>query len=257
MDLSNQTSEIFIQTMKTIIRKKGLSGLRSTVSDLLEKVIRNASKNGRKYIEATGYTTFLYGERQMNSILAPAFHKYTDAMILEYPATRKIGTKNHPASRADYYCLCNKSKSNSYRLFVELKSSWQRIPLTCKGFNARNKVLYSYACRQIRGLVNEFKGANRNFYETYPIMRVSMLTIALTSNPSRKHDLSREDIEELIRCAWNEFQYKDEMTPDLIGFWKTDKDLVINQEWENEDNDIQGIIYICHIMEPYRVKKLG
>ena len=242
--------------MNPIIRRKGLRGLQATVGSLLEKVIRDASRNGRVYIETTGYTTFLYGERQMNSILAPAFHKNTDAMILEYPATRRTGTRNHHASRADYYCLCNKGKSNIYRLFVELKSSWQVLPLR-DGFKMANVDLYGEACKQICGLINEFRGKNKKFYEGCPIMRASMLTIALTSNPSREYNLSKEDIDDLIENAWEEFSLNGEMTPNLIGFWKVDDGIKIEQEWENDDANIHGILYVCHIMDPYRIKSNG
>ena len=239
--------------MNPIIRRQGLRGLQATVGTLLEKVIRDASRNGRAYIETTGYTTFLYGERQMNSILAPAFHKNTDAMILEYPATRRTGTRNHHASRADYYCLCNKGKSNIYRLFVELKSSWQVLPLR-DGFKMANVDLYGKACKQICGLINEFRGKNKKFYEGCPIMRASMLTIALTSNPSREYNLSKEDIDDLIGNAWEEFSLNGDMKPNLIGFWKVDEGVGIEQEWENDDAKIHGILYVCHIMDPYRIK---
>ena len=239
--------------MNPIIRRQGLRGLQATVGTLLEKVIRDASRNGRAYIETTGYTTFLYGERQMNSILAPAFHKNTDAMILEYPATRRTGTRNHHASRADYYCLCNKGKSNIYRLFVELKSSWQVLPLR-DGFKMANVDLYGKACKQICGLINEFRGKNKKFYEGCPIMRASMLTIALTSNPSREYNLSKEDIDDLIENAWEEFSLNGDMKPNLIGFWKVDEGVGIEQEWENDDAKIHGILYVCHIMDPYRIK---
>ena len=242
--------------MNPIIRRKGLRGLQATVGSLLEKVIRDASRNGRVYIETTGYTTFLYGERQMNSILAPAFHKNTDAMILEYPATRRTGTRNHHASRADYYCLCNKGKSNIYRLFVELKSSWQVLPLR-DGFKMANVALYGEACKQICGLINEFRGKNKKFYEGCPIMRASMLTIALTSNPSREYNLSKEDIDDLIENAWEEFSLNGEKRPNLIGFWKVDDGIKIEQEWENDDANIHGILYVCHIMDPYRIKSNG
>ena len=242
--------------MNPIIRRKGLRGLQATVGTLLEKVIRDASRNGRAYIETTGYTTFLYGERQMNSILAPAFHKNTDAMILEYPATRRTGTRNHHASRADYYCLCNKGKSNIYRLFVELKSSWQVLPLRDR-FKMANVDLYGEACKQICGLINEFRGKNKKFYEGCPIIRASMITIALTSNPSREYNLTKDDIDDLIENAWEEFNLNGEMKPNLIGFWKVDDGIKIEQEWENDDANIHGILYVCHIMDPYRIKSNG
>ena len=242
--------------MNPIIRRKGLRGLQATVGSLLEKVIRDASRNGRAYIETTGYTTFLYGERQMNSILAPAFHKNTDAMILEYPATRRTGTRNHHASRADYYCLCNKGKSNIYRLFVELKSSWQVLPLRDR-FKMANVDLYGEACKQICGLINEFRGKNKKFYEGCPIIRASMITIALTSNPSREYNLTKDDIDDLIENAWEEFNLNGEMKPNLIGFWKVDDGIKIGQEWENDDANIHGILYVCHIIDPYRIKSNG
>ena len=181
---------------------------------------------------------------------------YTDAMILEYPATRRTGTRNHHASRADYYCLCNKGKSNIYRLFVELKSSWQVLPLR-DGFKMANVDLYGEACKQICGLINEFRGKNKKFYETYPIMRASMLTIALTSNPSREYNLSKEDIDDQIENAWEEFSLNGEKKPNLIGFWKVDDGIKIEQEWENDDANIHGILYVCHIMDPYRIKSNG
>ena len=52
--------------MTPIIKRKGLTGFKSTVGNVLANVIRDASRIGNNYIEAKGYTTFLYGERQMN-----------------------------------------------------------------------------------------------------------------------------------------------------------------------------------------------
>ena len=85
----SQLFTIFVLTyqkpMKPIIEvwKKGRFPHKKIVSDLLLRIIKDASRNAIRFIENTNYTTFLYGERQMNSILAPAFHKHTDAMVLE------------------------------------------------------------------------------------------------------------------------------------------------------------------------------
>ena len=69
------------------------------------------------------------------------------------------------------------------------------------GFKMANVDLYGEACKQICGLINEFRGKNKKFYEGCPIMRASMLTIALTSNPSREYNLSKEDIDDRIDIA--------------------------------------------------------
>ena len=84
-----------------------------------------------------------------------------------------------------------------------------------------------------------------------------MLTIALTSNPSRENNLSKDDIDDLIENAWEEFSLNGEMKPNLIGFWKVDDGIKIEQEWENDDANIHGILYICHIMDPYRIRSNG
>ena len=49
--------------------RKGRFPLKKSVSDRLDNVIWLATKDAAKYMETTHYTTFAYGERQMNSLL--------------------------------------------------------------------------------------------------------------------------------------------------------------------------------------------
>ena len=236
--------------MKPIIEiwKKGRFPYKKIVSDLLTRIIKDASRNAIRFIENTNYTTFLYGERQMNSILAPAFHKHTDAMVLEYPSTRKIGSKNHNA-RADYYCYCHDGSGNRYRLFIELKSSWQSVPLY-RGFNKVNLELYNEACKQIKGLINEIRGKNKAFYSGDPIVRVSMISIALYTSGTYDKDV---DLDEIIKEATSTFSYNShEMDCNFIALWKIDEDmkkeLRKHKEWEDDNHTLHGILYVCHIM---------
>ena len=241
--------------MKPIIEiwKKGRFPYKKIVSDLLTRIIKDASRNAIRFIENTNYTTFLYGERQMNSILAPAFHKHTDAMVLEYPSTRKIASKNHNA-RADYYCYCHDGSGNRYRLFVELKSSWQSVPLY-RGFNKVNIELYNEACKQIKGLINEIRGKNKAFYSDDPIIRASMISIALYTPKASDKDI---DFKQILDTATQDFVCNSsDMDCNLIALWRTDehtkKLLEEHKEWENDNYTLHGILYVCHIMESVRV----
>lgn len=229
--------------------RKGRFPLKKSVSDRLDNVIWLATKDAAKYMETTHYTTFAYGERQMNSLLAPAFSMCSSAMILEYPSIRKIGSRNHFA-RADYFCHCDKGRSTEHRMFVELKSSWQRVPVH-DGFNKSNVELYGKACKQICGLINEFRGDNREFYSKFPIIRVCMLTLALYSVGN---EVVEWDEKELLRQAESQFSYKG-MRPNLMGVWKTPAELRddMEPEWKEDNYKLQGLMYICHIMEPYHV----
>ncbi len=234
------------------IWRKGRFPYKMIVSDLLEDIISDASANAVRFIQNAGYTTFLYGERQMNSILAPAFHKHTDAMVMEYPSTRKIGASNHQA-RADYFCYCNTGQEKEYRLFVELKSSCQKLPLS-NGFYKANIELYQDACSQIKGLINEVRGKNKAFYSGTPIIRVSMISIALyTTGTDENIDVDYDDV---INKATREFTYdSQDMDCNFIALWKTNKWLKndIKKEWEEDNYTFHGILYICHIMESITV----
>jgi hypothetical protein len=237
--------------MKPIFWRKGRFPLKVIVSDLLEDVICSASANAERFIKNTQYTTFTYGERQMTSILAPAFHIHTDGMILEYPSTRKRGVKNHPA-RADFYCYCHNGLKD-YRLFVELKSGYQVLPLT-NGFDDVNTYLYEQACDDIRGLINEVRGANRDFYSGVPVVRVGLVAIPLFS--SGEDDDIKIDGKKIVKEASKQFTYKSpDMDCNLIGYWKVDKRLreSFKQEWEGDNCTLQGILYVCHIMESITV----
>ena len=253
----SQLFTIFVLTyqkpMKPVIEiwKKGRFTYKKIVSDLFTRIIKDASRNAIRFIENTNYTTFLYGERQMNSILAPAFHKHTDAIVLEYPSTRKIGSKNHKA-RADYYCYCHDGSGKGYRLFVELKSNWQRLPLS-KGFNKVNIELYNEACNQIKGLINEIRGKNKAFYSGESIIRASMISIALNTPGTYDKEI---DFDEVIKVAANDFTYDTpEMDCNFIALWKIDeetkKELRKHKEWEDDNYTLHGILYVCHIMKPY------
>jgi hypothetical protein len=232
--------------------RRGRFHLKTCVSNLLDKVIEEAVENAEQYILNTRYATFAYGERQMNSILAPAFHNNVDAMILEYPSTRRIGSRNHTA-RADYFCLCNKGKENKYRMFVELKSSWQTLPIPKDRFNESNIKLYKTACRQIRGLENEFKGSNKKFYEGTPIIRVNLMTLALYTGEKKEFSFDSDYIEHMIQNASEQFCFKKDMYPNHIAVWKLDDKIKIDSEWENDTRKLRGIMFICHVMEPYSV----
>lgn len=238
--------------MRPVFWRKGRFPMKVIVSDLLESIIYSASANAEKFIKNTGYTTFTYGERQMTSILAPAFHQCTDGMVLEYPSTRKRGVKNY-AARTDFYCYCHHGVNQPYRMFVELKSGYQTLPLK-NGFSKVNIDLYEQACVQIKGLINEIRGENRDFYAGVPIIRVAMVTVPLYSTD--EDDSVNIDCKSIIREASRQFAYKSpEMDCNLVGIWKADKRLqeTYRKEWEEDNSKLQGILYVCHIMESFTV----
>lgn len=225
------------------IKRTGKFPFKKVVTDLLIDVIRDSIVSARKYIEITKYTTFCFGELQMHSIIIPALAKNTDCFILEYPIERKIGKENH-SGRVDYYCRCNTKKKNEYHLFIELKSNKQSLPI--RKYRTDSLTFWNDAYNQICGIEREIK-INKNFYNK-PIIRVCMETIALYAHETK--DVSSL-IDDAVESANNDFGLS-KAIPNLIVLWKCSKWIteIAKDEW-HEGRKMYGIIFICHIMEPY------
>ncbi|WP_143960150.1 hypothetical protein [Litoribacter populi] len=57
--------------------------------DFLERLTNGFVKHSTKYMKFVYETPFAFGERQVNSILAPALAGFAEAFLLEIPANRK------------------------------------------------------------------------------------------------------------------------------------------------------------------------
>lgn len=225
------------------IERTGNFRFKQVVSDFLIEVIRDSIVSAKKYIEITNYTTFCFGELQMHSIIIPALAKNTDCFILEYPIERKVGKENH-WGRVDYYCRCNAKKKNEYHLFLELKSNKQSLPF-CK-YRTDSLSFWNTAYKQIFGIEREIK-LNKNFYKK-PIVRVCMETIALYAHETKNVASLVDDV---VEIANNDFGCS-KAKPNLIVLWKCSKGIteIAEDEW-HEGRKMYGIIFVCHIMEPY------
>jgi len=78
-------------------------------NDFLSQLVREFSKQCSLYIRATNEVPFVFRERQLHSILAPAISKITDSFLMEAPVLREwssISSKQYDDSHGwvDYWC---------------------------------------------------------------------------------------------------------------------------------------------------------
>lgn len=129
--------------MRTMDSVRDGKNMRKT-RDLLQGVSRNFARGCVSYHDVVGEWPFVYGERQLHSILIPAIAKHADAVFLEQPISRKsIDAENH--GWLDYWVL--------YRdvvFLIELKHAF--FSIASGKLSDRQRKLWSQAIAQLEGI---------------------------------------------------------------------------------------------------------
>jgi len=101
----------------------GKSEGHSITNDFLCNITTNFYKNSLEHRKHEDYLPFIYGERQIHSILCPAIYDSSDSLLIEAGVNRKkrgddnVGTDHH--GWVDYYCNYRK-----FIYFLEIKHSF-------------------------------------------------------------------------------------------------------------------------------------
>lgn len=221
----------FIDTFK--------DGLGIRVSrNFLESIIIKISQNSIEHIDNVGYPPFIYREKQLHTVLAPAIAELTNnTFLMESPATRNWSARDDKQSDShgwvDYWCLYK-----NYDYYIELKHGF----ISLKGEKLRDCVKQDWlkAFSQLEVLNDEIelqkqfsnKGIFKVILDFLPIYASSgnedkLLTISNDLSLSFQEDIMKNIADGVsnIRANWSclwimDDDYKNEVYPFDHGFEK-------------------------------------
>lgn len=198
---------------------------------------------------------YIYGERQLESIILPTLSKICDGAVLaELPTTRNCFLKNHEiensSGRIDYWCIYK-----DYSIVLEVKHSFDAF-LTNK--TREKKIIEKWECMTIKQLQSIKDDIKQQCEEnTKGIIRLGLHFITSYSDKQpeiaiiNKYNKLLPDILERIKC--DICRCKPMLTsPDYVACWTIPKQIVLTGF-----QTFPGLILMGKIFKPIAHKKIS
>jgi len=142
-------------------------GIRIT-NDFFDSLIKETSKNISKYINQLNEVPFVFKEKQLHTVFAPAFDRVSDVFLMESPVNREWSNTNSNKSTdshgwVDYWC---KYRDISY--FIEVKHDF----LSCKTRtpNKITKENWSVALDQLEAIEKEVQDSCKHTKGSFKVV---------------------------------------------------------------------------------------
>lgn len=180
------------------------------VNFFLEQVISNFKDESLKFYDIWGFFPFIYREKQVTSVLAPAIHKLTGTVWLEQPFKTQKGEIQRFLDIATLY------KDDIY--LIELKHSWNSKSESVAQYAA---VEWETAIYQIADLkishVKEF--VNIKDFNVYKIALMVMPTYLKNDS---NHGICNLSAKEYSKTIFDDFMLypRKEHRPNYVITWK-------------------------------------
>jgi len=201
-------------------RGVGLINARSFLSTSSKLFIKSCEK----YYNFVEEFPFVYGEKQMNSILLPVFAKNSDATFMEQPISR-IKKKNKILNGWLDYWIAYKSTI----FLVELKHSW--ISWDSGKINKVAQGKWQMAIQQIKRI--SAPEAESLKYPNYNVVKIALMIIPAYQTSRDRSQLTprrkKKDAELFHRTIINQF----EPSPNWSLSWILSKNLQVPIEYDD------------------------
>ncbi len=212
--------------------KKGTGTL--IANDFLKKMVEEFGKSAAKFIDFNGYPAFAHSERQLHSILAPAFSKMTDTFLMEVPVRRDWSKHEEQGENKvgwiDYCC-----EYRNIAFLIELKHDF--ISYNSGKITSKLKSKWIEADKQIKVVEKE---AEKKSEWSKGVFRVSLTIAPYVVKADEENKVVWDDLHKLIREELNP-------KPNWIGFWKLHSGL--DYEFGANDNRLPIVAFIANVSE--------
>ena len=218
------------------------SGIR-IAREFMTKLVRAFSKQASSYIRATYEAPFVFKERQLHSILAPALSSFTDAFLMESPVNRKwsaISSEERDDSHGwvDYWCY--------YRgivFLIELKHGF----ISSKTGHVRKTVKKDWkkAIDQLDVIEKEAKSQSEWTNGAFRIA-LDILPLYETVNSERAKTAVNND---KMLAIYSKILKEFEPLPNWSAMWILHKDLIGPYSYPNSIEYYPSVLFISRLSE--------
>lgn len=216
-------------------------GIRILKRFLLDTIVEIA-KESANFIEYVEQSPFIYSERQLHTIIAPAIARMSDCFIMESPVDRKwslLDQDNNEDSRGwvDYWCSY---KDFSY--YLEIKKRY--ISYTSKNLIQKVKDEWQVAWNQLEVIQDDAKAQAEVSKKVFKIA-VEILTVYIQSKDENKLTY---DIEGLLEVQQNAIKQISEVKEaNWSCLWVLHDSLVEKYSYSSGHEVYPALLYLLHI----------
>jgi hypothetical protein len=211
------------------------NGVRST-RKFLQTIIKLFAEESFQFYDYWGEFPFIYSEKQVNSVVIPAIHKYTNNIWLEQPFKKTKGNQR-------FLDIATTKGKNIY--LIELKHSW----------NSKNNNIAKYTDNEWEKAIEQIKDINRetigNYfnYEDYNIFKIALMVMpTYISNKINHNILNLSALEYTKKLIYEYQQYLDQnYQANFIGTIKITNPLKYEHEFLNMKQLYPFISFIAKI----------
>lgn len=211
------------------------------IKEFMMKLVRAFSKQASSYIRVTGEVPFVFKERQLHSILAPALASFTDAFLMESPVNRNwsamsIEERVDSHGWVDYWCYYR-----GISFLMELKHGF----ISSRTGNVTKTVRedWKQAIEQLNVIEKEAKVQSECTNGAFRVA-LDVLPLYETVNSGR-FKTENEKIISIHRNSLLEF----EPLPNWSALWLLHKDLIGPYEYLNSTEYYPGVLFLSRISE--------
>jgi len=176
------------------------------VNEFFNEIIKEFAKESLSFYEKWGEFPFIYGEKQLNSVLTPAIYKCTNNIFLEQPF------KGKELNNQRFIDILTFKGRNNY--LIELKHTFQssKAEVTQKTENRWKNVLDQVLDFEKEVVSDIFETEGYTFY------KVALLIIPTHMPKNKEHDILKFSSKEYIEYMNGYIQKGNK--PNIIGIIK-------------------------------------
>ena len=239
----NKLDLVDIVLSDTLDDGKGIRNLRK----FFMKVMKNFAEESFVFYKYWDEFPFVYRERQVNSVLIPAIHKYTNTIWLEQPFKKQnIDSKIYDDQR--FLDIVTTDKKNIY--FIELKHSFTS---NTKKIIQKTDIEWDTAIDQISNINRKTLGKYYN-YKDNNIFKIALMILPTYLPSNNLSDRNKEFLQmssdmynEQIFNSFSQESWTKESFANMVGTIKIKEPCKYEHEWTNGKQIYPFISFVIHI----------
>lgn len=213
------------------------TGIRST-RKFLQTIIKNFAEESFEFYNHWGEFPFIYSEKQVNSVIVPAIHKYTKNIWLEQPFKKKKDNQR-------FLDIATTKGKNIY--LIELKHSWNS---RTDGVAKYTDKEWEKAIEQISDINKKTIGKHFNCNE-FNVFKIALMIMPTYIASNKKHNILNMSAKEYTNDLYQEYERytSSKNKANFIGTIKLKKPMKYEHEFENGNQIYPFISFIARIEE--------
>lgn len=209
-------------------------GIRKT-RDFFHTIIKNFSEESFKFYTYWGEFPFIYGEKQLNSIITPIIHKDTGNIWLEQPFKKEKNQR--------FLDIATTKGKNIY--LIELKHTWNSKDNNITKYTD-NK--WENAIEQISDIKISTIGDYFN-YSDYNVFKIALMVMPTYMQSKSNHKILELSSQDYTNQLFEEYQvYEDQSyNANFVGVIKLNNPLEYEHKFKNGNQIYPYISFIAKI----------